>query len=265
MPIDFSVATWNILATSYIRATQFPGTPRGALDPAWRLPAVVRHAAALDVDVLCLQEVERAAFDALVERLGQQGYRGTLAAKTNGRPDGCATFLRPPCRPIADERLVYADGLHGGRDSGHIAQVVVADVDGVRLCVINTHVKWDPPGTRPDHQIGLRQIRAALARADELRATAAVQVICGDFNAPPESELVALLAHAGFDRTHHTGFSCNSNREPKLIDFVFVRGPVTIEPTELPPIDPTTILPSFEQPSDHRPVVARLRYSSRDQ
>jgi mRNA deadenylase 3'-5' endonuclease subunit Ccr4 len=259
MPSVFSVATWNILATSYIRATQFPGTPGWALDPAWREPAVVRHAAALDVDVLCLQEVERALFEALVARLSRLGYRGTLVSKANGRPDGCATFLRESrCRAIAEERLVYSDGVQGGRDSGHIAQVVVTGVDGVRLSVLNTHLKWDPPGTRPEQQIGLRQMRAALARADELRAESTVQLICGDFNATPDSDLVALLEQAGFERTHHLGFTGNSNREPKLIDYLFVRGPVTIEPTDLAPIDSATILPSLEQPSDHLPVVARL-------
>src|SRR5438309_1647218 len=92
--MDFTLATWNILATAYIRREFYPRTPPEILNPVWRVPELVRHAAALDVDILCLQEVETTVFTALQSALQQKGYRGTHALKGANRPDGCATFFR---------------------------------------------------------------------------------------------------------------------------------------------------------------------------
>ena len=77
----FIVATWNILATAYIRREFYPKTPRHVLDPAWRVPALVCRAAALAVDILCLQEVEALAFAALQEGLAGAGYTGMHVLK----------------------------------------------------------------------------------------------------------------------------------------------------------------------------------------
>jgi len=39
---SFRLATWNILATSYIRPKFYPNSPPGVLDPEWRIPAIVQ-------------------------------------------------------------------------------------------------------------------------------------------------------------------------------------------------------------------------------
>ncbi len=252
---SFRVATWNILATSYIRPKFYPSTPPSVLDPDWRIPAVVDHAAGLDVDILCLQEVERPVFAALATGLAQPGYAGAFAPKDGGKPDGCATFLRTSvCELLAEQRLVYAD-------SGHIGQLLLLNVSGTRVALLNTHFKWDPPQTPPDQQIGLRQAKLALAALQQEESSSDIQMICGDFNATPDSGLVDCLIQAGFDYTHRSSvnaFTCNSNGQPKLIDYVFFRGPARAEPEPLLPIDGLTALPSPEQPSDHLPLIARI-------
>ena len=63
--MPFTFATWNILATAYIRPAWYPRTPRNILDPLWRVPALVRYAQEMGMDILCLQEVEVEVFDAL--------------------------------------------------------------------------------------------------------------------------------------------------------------------------------------------------------
>ena len=255
MASSFRLATWNILATSYIRPEFYPGTPPSVLDPERRIPAIVQHAAALDVDILCLQEVERPVFAALKAALAQSGYSGVFVPKDGGRPDGCATFLRTSvCDLLTEQRIVYAD-------SGHIGQLLVLNVSGTRVSLMNTHFKWDPPQTPPDRQIGLRQATLALAALQQEESSTGIQIICGDFNATPDSALVDCLIQAGFDYTHRScanAFTCNSNRRPKLIDYVFFRGPARAEPEPLLPIDGLTPLPSLEQPSDHLPLVARI-------
>src|SRR3989442_176760 len=39
----FLAATYNVLATAYIRADRYEGVPEELLRPGWRVPALVRH------------------------------------------------------------------------------------------------------------------------------------------------------------------------------------------------------------------------------
>src|SRR5579864_1205246 len=146
----FTMATWNTLATAYIRPAFYPGTPAGLLDPAWRIPALVAHARALDVDVLCLQEVEAPVFKSF--EVGLAGYQGIHVLKGGHRPDGCATFFRTGSFTLLNSRRVeYTD------HSGHIAQCLLLEHEGKRLAVVNTHLKWDPPATSRERQWGYLQ------------------------------------------------------------------------------------------------------------
>jgi mRNA deadenylase 3'-5' endonuclease subunit Ccr4 len=249
------------LASCYIRPQFYPNVPPQVLDPEWRTPAIVRYASKLEVEILCLQEVEPEVFAALEAGLGPLGYSGTFAQKGAGKSDGCATFLRNDCCELLHERLlVFEDSVDGAPVSGHIAQVLGLRASGMPMALVNTHLKWDPPHAAPERQIGLRQARLALAALWE-EDSSKIQVICGDFNATPDSQLVDCLLAAGFDYSHRSTsevFTCNSNRVPKLIDYVFFRGPARAQPEPVPPIDGSTVLPSVAEPSDHLPLIARI-------
>jgi endonuclease/exonuclease/phosphatase family metal-dependent hydrolase len=258
--LSFSVATWNILATGYIRREFYPMTPRELLDPAWRVPALVRHAAALEVDILCLQEVEAPAFTALRDGLAAAGYTGMRAAKGRNRPDGCATFFRAAHFSLIEERrIAYADGS-GEPDSGHIAQLLILGQEGRRLAVLNTHLKWDSPGTPRERQWAYRQIQLAieaLRQAGPLDA----QIVCGDFNVTPDSDAVEALRAAGMDYAHRDlpGIAtCNSNRNARLIDFLFHTPSLRAHAFPPPTVNADTVLPSSDQPSDHVPLAAQF-------
>ena len=253
----FSVATWNVLATGYIRREFYPRTPQEVLDPAWRVPALVRHAAALDVDILCLQEVEAPVFAALRELL--TGYIATHVLKGRNRPDGCATFFRSSLFSLVEERrVVFTDG------SGHIGLLSILGQEGKRLAIFNTHLKWDPPGTERARQWGYRQIMLGL---ESLRQAGALdgQIVCGDFNVTPDSDVVQALRDAGMDFAHRDCpaiATCNSQREAKLIDYLFHGPSLQAEPVLPPPIEGHTLLPSPDQPSDHVPLMAKFDWAS---
>jgi mRNA deadenylase 3'-5' endonuclease subunit Ccr4 len=264
--LTFTLVTWNVLATAYIRPSFYPNTPSRCLDPAWRIPSLVRRARALGADVLCLQEVEVDTFEALQTGLAELHYAGVLAMK-EGKPDGCALFVRSARFELVESlRIVYADGA-GAPASGHVGQLAVLGVyernerEGARLAVLNTHLKWDPPGTPPESQWGLRQAREILEVLRSEPAAGHAQIVCGDLNVRPESDVVATLRAAGFSDAHgglaeiHT---CNANREPKLIDHIFSRGALRAPPRSPPRIDAATPLPSDDEPSDHLPLEARF-------
>jgi mRNA deadenylase 3'-5' endonuclease subunit Ccr4 len=261
MTMAFTLATWNILATAYIRPSFYPNTPRQILDPAWRIPALVLHAQGLGADILCLQEVEAEVFAALQAGLAGLGYIGTYARKGGNRPDGCATFFRSDCFTLAtDTRTAYSDG-GGLANSGHIAQFLRLDRQGKRLDVVNTHLKWDPPDTPPERQWAYRQICQVLDVLRPEAASSTGQIVCGDFNVLPQSDVVEALRRAGFDYAHREcrGIcTCNSNGQPKLIDYLFYSGSLRATPLLPASIDAGTPLPSADQPSDHLPLIAQF-------
>jgi len=260
MSSAFTLGTWNILATAYIRRDYYPNTPPEVLDPRQRVPALLTRAGEMQLDLLCLQEVETDTFAALEDHLSAHGYSGRLAMKAGGKPDGCAVFFRSDrCRLLSEQRLAYSDGA-GNPNSGHIAQILAFALLEVRLDLVNTHLKWDAPGAPRDHGWGYRQALQALS-ALPAPADKTIQIVCGDFNVTEDSPVIELLTAAGFDHTHHAApgvYTCNSSSQPKLIDYIFFRGPVRVRPVALPPLDAATPLPSLDQPSDHLPLIAHF-------
>lgn len=243
--MDLTIATWNVLADAYIRPSWFPLTEARHLDPAWRRPAVAAYARALAVDVLCLQEAE----PALVDLLGRQHPVGRhearhYASKGLGKPDGCASIVSNVI--VHDhQRLEYAD------ESGHVALVVTVVVGERKIAVANTHLRF---------QIGLGEIRELLAQRKTLSPDADAWVIVGDFNVEPKSDVTWALADAGFGDLDPRGFTCNSNLSPKRIDYVFASAELAAAAKPLPAMTRDTALPNAEEPSDHRPVVATVRF-----
>ncbi len=258
--MSFTLTSYNVLASSYIRPGFYPRTPPDALNPAWRIPALVKHIVDLGSDVLCLQEVDVNILAALRAALEPLGYVSYDARKGLGKPDGCSTFFRSSIfKPKSVQRLEYADGNGLELDSGHVALVVALEFEGRTVGVANTHLKWDAPGTPLRARVGFRQIVQWLNEREELVPDAEAWIVCGDFNVTPENELIASLRATGLEYAHVglDAFTCNSNRRAKMIDYVFSAG-LRSAPISPPEIDDLTPLPSWDQPSDHLPLSARL-------
>ncbi len=224
---EVRLATYNVLATAYIRASYYPEVEPRWLDPAWRHPAVVRRVQALEADVLCLQEVEAGVYAALREALPD--YVWNWLPKSGGRPDGCATAARTV---LSTRELVYADG------SGHVA--LLTEV-APGLVVANTHLKW--------HQ-GLPQI-TELLRLNP-------QVVCGDLNVTSDDPVLKALCAAGFKDDGNPAPTAVANGKAKKIDHVFSTLPMRAEPP--PRVMDHTPLPSAEEPSDHLPLVVQVDF-----
>lgn len=246
----FRATSYNVLASGYIKPAFYPRVEPALLDPAWRIPALVRHVIALDADLIGLQEVDAATYAALEAGLSPLGFASHYARKAGRKPDGCATFYRRERFGLHGvERLVYADG------SGHIALLVELEQGGRRLGLANTHLKWSPPGADHD-RLQMRELLAALATRD------GQWIVCGDFNAKPGSEALGLLRRAGYRPTHAdpAAFTCNPNGEAKTVDYLCHTVGLGAAPLPLPPIDDRTPLPSHDQPSDHLAVVATFEW-----
>lgn len=248
----FTLTSYNILADSYIRRERYPGSPDALLRPGGRVQALLTTLMALDSDVLCLQEVEKPAFAALAVGLEPLGYAGYYAQKGNGRPDGCATFVRRPPRVLAAARVEYADESAGQARSGHVAQLLKLQLGDQTVGVVNTHLKWDPPG--PTRGYGCRQTEELIGKH---LAGGSAWVLCGDFNVTPDSDIVATLRAAGFRPTHEDPApTANVGGNPKTIDYLFCNAALRAEPVAVEPFTPATPMPGPDHPSDHVPLTA---------
>jgi mRNA deadenylase 3'-5' endonuclease subunit Ccr4 len=258
--MSFAVASYNILADVYLRREWYPNSPQAVLDPRRRRPALVGHIERVAADVICLQEVEPAAFTAISASLQPLGYQGHYAQKGAGRPDGCATFVRETAFTVrAKHILPYADGLRTRPDSGHVAQILMLEREGRVLGVANTHLRWDPLGTPLADQWAHRQITLLVEEREVIDPRCLAWIICGDFNVTPESEVVRLLERSGFISAYRglqQQSTCVSNGTAKTIDYLLHTATLRSRPAGLPAIDDRTALPSWEQPSDHLAIQA---------
>ncbi len=239
------VVSWNVLADAYIRREYYPHTAPDVLDRAKRRRAVADRIARLgEVEVLCLQEADSALFALAQEKLPES--TGQLFRK-RGRGEGCAIFVRRSVTTAPSFReLVFSDR------SGHVALgVTFADV-----CIVTTHLKWEPEGTPADAHRGRVQLAEILDTWPS-----GPRIVCGDFNAEPDSDVLALARSRGLEDAYASlpdAYTSNSNDKKKRIDFLFHSSDFIATPSPIPPIDDDTPLPSDVEPSDHLPIEARF-------
>jgi len=260
----FTVVSYNVLATAYIKPEWYPFTPSALLQDERRIPAIVDYVVRLQADILCLQEVEEPMFAAIDQRLCALGYRGQLTRKSQGKPDGCATFVQERSFQLVYLKRVEYRDAHGDQpDSGHIAQILVLQDGQCFLGVANTHLKWDPPQAPPQRQYGYRQMRQLLSECAVQSAGCVGWLVCGDLNVTVDSEVVKALHAAGFTFSHVScpdTATCNSNRRAKMIDYVFHNAALRAKPLPGAMVGDETPLPGADQPSDHVAVVAQCEW-----
>jgi endonuclease/exonuclease/phosphatase family metal-dependent hydrolase len=93
--------------------------------------------------------------------------------------------------------------------------------------------------------VRFEQVTLLLEMADGTPA-----ILGGDFNAAPDSDVVAAVIAAGFvDTGANLPPDLSTRKDARRIDYVFSRGPIEILEITTPDV----------WTSDHRPVVARIR------
>jgi mRNA deadenylase 3'-5' endonuclease subunit Ccr4 len=259
MAQSFRIASYNVLADSYVRPDWYPNVEPEVLRCARRRFALVERVARLDANIICLHEVEADAYALFELSLGAQGYEGVYAKKGCGKPDGCAMFFRQGGpRFTGSGTVYYHDGLRGDPDSGHLALVSSFEFGWGVIRVATTHLKWDREDKSPEEHLGYRQIGELICDHFKPDQTAYAWIVCGDMNAQPDSPVVKEFVDSGFIDAYagHEQATCNPNRRAKRIDYIFHTAGLRAKPARLMEIDDLTPLPSSDEPSDHLAIVA---------
>jgi endonuclease/exonuclease/phosphatase family metal-dependent hydrolase len=250
-----------------------------------RRPAIAATLARLDADVICLQEVwADTEVELAAELAAGLGFDQVYGSRLDfeGVRFGNAVLSRWPIR--GSDVLP----LPSRADTEELRTCVRADIEGPRgaLQVFSTHLNWrfDQSGVRQD------QVRSICAFVDSSKPSggrAYPPILCGDFNADPDSDEIRMLTgrsdppvaklvfHDAWEMAGRASESSDtgatwSNANPyarldlepdRRIDYVFVGWPkvggaghVTSCTVEgLQPVDGIV-------PSDHLAVLAELRY-----
>jgi mRNA deadenylase 3'-5' endonuclease subunit Ccr4 len=259
MARSFSIASYNVLADSYVKPQWYPNVDPEVLRWDRRKFALAERVERLDADIVCLQEVEADAYAMLAQSLGAKSYEGVYAKKGRDKPDGCAMFFRQGWLRFAGAATVYyRDGLQGVPDSGHLALIISFECEWGRIKVATTHLRWGQEGKSPEEHIGYRQIRELIDERFKPDRTAYAWIVCGDLNSKSDSPVVKELVSSGFVDAYagREQATCNPNRRAKRIDYIFHTSGLRAEPARLMEIDDLTPLPSADEPSDHLALVA---------
>jgi endonuclease/exonuclease/phosphatase family metal-dependent hydrolase len=226
-----------------------------------RIPLLLADMAALQPDLIGLQEcVFAVRQDRLLGAAGEGRYESRRGWA--GRPEyGNAVLGRAPLALGEGERLE----LDHNRSA---LRVPVALPSGATLDFVVTHLH---------HLVTGDAIREAQARVVTrwLVAIDGPLVVVGDFNAEPTEPTYRVMLDAGFRSAHleangaepaltwPSGIKApgvDDDGEPGCLDYIWVRGPITVEACRLafdrPAVDDTTLYPS-----DHLGLSARLRIS----
>ena len=226
-----------------------------------RLPLLLAEMAALQPDLIGLQEVVYPMQqDRLLGAAGEGRYEAVRGWA--GRPEyGNSLLVRAPLAATASERL----DLGAGR-AAHRALVELAD--GSRLVFGVAHLHHVPA----DAALRAAQVDTLLAWLDSSPDAEAL-IVVGDFNAAPDEAAAARMRDAGFrsayaevngadpEVTWPSGLQApamDTEGDPACLDYVWVRGAVTVEDARLfadrPAVGDATLYPS-----DHLGIAAHVR------
>ncbi|MBO2453331.1 endonuclease/exonuclease/phosphatase family protein [Actinomadura barringtoniae] len=171
------VATWNVW---------------GRFGP-WRErePAILAELKAASPDLLVVTEAWENDEDSQADRLGEvlglphSTFSGVPDAdSTDGSMDGLAILSRWPLTQTGEQRLGDQDGWDSGR-------AIFARADGPRgpIQVFGVGLGWKM-GHSAQRQGQVRDLGAYVRKIGD---TSAPVIVCGDFNAPPDSDEIRML------------------------------------------------------------------------
>ncbi|HEY2813606.1 MAG TPA: endonuclease/exonuclease/phosphatase family protein [Acidimicrobiales bacterium] len=245
-----------------------------------RLAAIAATLAAVDADVIALQEVwHDGTRNQAAELAAGLGYEHVYASRLDldGVQFGNAVLAR---WPITNHETMP---LPAPSDADELRLVLRADVDGPRgpIQIFSTHLNWrfDQSHVRQD------QVATIARFVDAAPERIYPPVVCGDFNAVPDSDEIRMMTgrmqtpvnklvfhdswEAAGDRDAGDGFTWSNDNvfakedlEPnRRIDYVFVGWPKSEGAGHVVSSHVLATKPVHGvQPSDHYAVVAELRY-----
>jgi mRNA deadenylase 3'-5' endonuclease subunit Ccr4 len=211
------VLNWNVLADIYATEQMYDYCAPWALAWSYRKVLILKQIAALDGDIVCLQEVQNDCFESdLRPAMEALGFDYVYAPKTRAMftnkftSEGAAIFFRSNRFRKVDHFVLDFDAR--AAEYGHLNKAQLnrlsrgnvalftlledARHGGRPIVIANTHITADVDAG----DVKIWQTQTLLDTLHEwvVRSTVAVGggapiILCGDFNSTPESSIYELL------------------------------------------------------------------------
>ena len=210
------VLNWNILADIFATEQMYEYCAPWALSWSYRKTLIIKQIAALDGDIVCLQEVQNDTFETdLRPAMESLGFDYVYAPKTRTMftnkytSEGAAIFYRASRFRKLDQFVLDFDAKateYGGFNKNQLNRLSRGNValftlledtrhGGRPLVVANTHITADVDAGDVkiwQTQTLLECLHDWVIRSSSLHTTTPV-ILCGDFNSTPDSSVYELL------------------------------------------------------------------------
>jgi len=198
------VLQWNVLADGLAQNGDFVNVPSSVLEWERRWPLILTEIQEADADLICLQEVNKYE-DFFLPAMKEAGYGSFYLPKQNspalkyGAPsDGCAIFYRASKFELRNEPIgksyVSKDGII--MNQGFIILSLIDKSENRDFILATTHLKAkNETESEEARNLQVSQLLQELtAFRTGLDQDAEVPIIvCGDFNAEPDSQSCRLM------------------------------------------------------------------------
>jgi glycerophosphoryl diester phosphodiesterase/endonuclease/exonuclease/phosphatase family metal-dependent hydrolase len=232
-----------------------------------RLPLLLADMAALQPDLIGLQEVVYPMQqDRLLGAAGEGRYEAVRGWA--GRPEyGNSMLVKAPLVAGDVDRLDL-----GTTRAAHRVRITLPG--GARLVFAVAHLHNMPD----ERDVGLAQVNALTAWLGASPEHDAI-IVVGDFNAGPRHRVYAEMVEAGFTSAHMAAKGAeplltwpsglqapamDTNGNPECLDYIWVRGAVTVDDARLTFNRPAAGDPAL-YPSDHFGIAAHVRVGVDDE
>ncbi|XP_049787123.1 2',5'-phosphodiesterase 12-like isoform X2 [Schistocerca cancellata] len=240
----FRIMTYNILAdfcagTPKLRKERFPYCPPHALNINYRKQLLQKEIIGYNVDIMCLQEVDKSVYQDHLLPLLSTRYNGTFKVKGTKITEGLACFYdKSKFRLKEQHGITLAHELQinprlrnlwtlmkpevekiprflKAATSLQIAVLISLEEEDNCVIIANTHLRSWP---EPDY---FRALQASVALAylqsvvgdisKKMPEKKIATILCGDFNSTPDSCVYELMVNQSIGENH----PCWSEEENK--------------------------------------------------
>lgn len=214
--LDIRIVSWNVLAQAYLTRQSHRNLPKAYEDVVFKpnrraflMEKVLRKLIAMELDVLCLQEVDLPLIETV---LAEESFTGVSTPTTNGggaggRVDACCIYWNNHDWKMLNQDLICFDdlstlgsnatklesNLHGVKQSllrRNVAILVRLQHrnTSTKLVVCSSHLYWNP---EYDY-VKLCQAHYAMVRTHAFAEGDPI-VFCGDLNSKPHGPVHEYL------------------------------------------------------------------------
>jgi exonuclease III len=247
------VVTYNILDDDNIQNDLYSYVNADVLCWQHRRAKIVDRIKALEPDVVCLQELNKASFEFFEKAL--EGFEGIFAKKGGSSSHGIGTFCKTHIFKGISHRAI-------AREGSCVCSTVPLEptlfttlfLENDRsITIVNTKIKWDKDAG-PESSMG-KHVQFILRSIFKTST-----VIAGDLNMPPEHPLMQNFYLAGLYDGHSlvNTFSCYANWSFQKIDYILSTQDLKNVPINAPFAG--IPLPNEDEPSDHLPIASLIIY-----